>query len=189
MLTSKLDGLKTLEDFYESIVFQQTENNPGYCDQHNGIRKCIKNSLSYKELGTHQGATAAAALLANPTPKEIHLVDHNLEKFNPNKHLFEDWCKNNNVKLKLYECDSRDIKCTGIVDTLLIDSRHVRSHMEQELYVHAKDVKKYIIFHDTTAKPELWAGVNNFCNEINPWVIHERNQVNVGYTIIKNTSS
>jgi hypothetical protein len=191
MINSKVDHCKTLEEFYSEIRRQQEEaHGDNYCAQHDALTKYMRECKTYRELGTHQGGTAAAAMLCNP--KSVDLVDISMEKFNKSKHLFEAYANENNIKLSVHEISSVDKKSTGICDLLLIDSYHHPNHLWNELQLHSKYVRKYIILHDT----EVLHGVQNialfkaaetFCNNINPWIIKERNRSNVGYTVLENT--
>ena len=96
MLTATIENASTLEGFYEQIRGQQEDpknHGPHYCSHHDLIKEFAPGCTSYKELGTHQGASAAAALLAGF--KEVHFIDHTLEKYNWQKHLFEKYCEEN----------------------------------------------------------------------------------------------
>ena len=74
MLTAVLDGITTLPEFYKSIRSQQEEyHGKSYCAHNDAIKKYSSDCKSYKELGTNQGATAAAAVFAEF--KNITLVD------------------------------------------------------------------------------------------------------------------
>jgi hypothetical protein len=193
MINSKVDHCKTLEEFYSEICRQQEEAHGAYyLAQHDAIRKYLKigNCEYYKELGTHQGGTAAAACLEKPV--SVELVDISLEKFSKSKHLFEYFCKENNVKLKTREMNSSDPKTTSRCDLLLIDTYHHPSLLIQELKLHSPYVIKYIILHDTSiinskANDALYQTAVNFTAGITPWKIIERNTQNVGYTVLANT--
>ena len=132
MLTATIDNAKTLKEFYTQIRTQQEDpknHGPKYCAHHDLIQTHIKDCDSFKELGTHQGASAAAALLAGV--KEVHLVDHTLEKYNWQKHLFEEFAKQNNVNLNVYECSSIDKQCAIPTDIDRKSTRLNSSHSQQ----------------------------------------------------------
>lgn len=192
MINAKLDHCQSLSEFYSEIVRQQEEaHGKHYCAHHNAIRKCLGNSNSYMELGTHQGATAACALLCNP--REVHLVDISFEKYNKSKHLFEAYTQENSIKLVTNEISSTNAASTRKTDVLLIDSKHKPNHLWQELNLHASNVNKYIILHDTeiiNRKPNtaLYQVAEEFCNQINPWYVFKRFRENVGYTILMNST-
>ena len=192
MINAKLDHVKTLPEFYTEIRKQHEEaHGSEYCWQHDAMKDCMSVCKSYRELGTHQGASAAMACLTNP--KTVELVDINFEKWRPFEHLFRDYCKENEIKFKVKEVSSTDPATASPVDCLLIDSNHQPAHLIQELRLHGPVVKKYIILHDTSrlfGKPDdrLWQGAKAWINEgISPWRVKFRETANVGYTVLENT--
>jgi len=192
MINAKLDHVKTLPEFYTEIRKQHEEaHGHDYCWQHDAMQKLMKNCSTYKELGTHQGASAAAACLTNP--KSVTLVDISFEKWRPFQELFVEYCKEHDITFSVIETSSTDLASASPVDLLLIDSNHQPAHLQQELALHTSFVKKYIVLHDTSrlfGKPDdrLWQVANNFVNGgINSWRIKERCTDNVGYTVLENT--
>ena len=184
MINSKVDHCTTLSQFYKEIRSQQeAAHGHDYCKQHDAIVRYMKFCDSYKELGTHQGGTAAAACLTNP--KRVELIDISMEKFNVSRHLFESYCEENNIELVVKEMDSTSPKGFSRTDLLLIDSYHKAHHLAKELEAHADGVSKYIIMHDT-CKPtdELYQYLVRFTSGISPWRIVEHCTDNVGYTVL-----
>ena len=186
---------KTLEEFYSEIRKQQERaHGRDYCHHHDSIVACIKEGQcsSYKELGTHQGATAAAALLSGKI-KKIELVDISFDIFNPNETLFTDYCeKHNSIKFTKREIDSSSFESISKeeddrYDILLIDSRHHPEHMRKELNIHSDRINKYIIAHDTSLPTDqLWKELQRFISiNSKKWKLKERNTTNVGYTVIE----
>ena len=99
MINAKLDHVKTLPEFYSEIRKQHEEaHGHDYCWQHDGIRKLMSNCETYKELGTHQGASAASACLTNP--KEVTIVDIDFTKWRPFETLFRTYCDENNIEIE-----------------------------------------------------------------------------------------
>ncbi len=189
MLTATIENVKTLKDFYSQIRCQQEDpknHGKAYCAHHDFIQRYMEDCDSYKELGTHQGASAAAALLGGA--KEVHLIDHTLEKFNWQKHLFEKFAEENNVSLNVYEMSSIDKRCAVSTDMLMIDSLHKWSWTIQELELHAARTKKYIVLHDTAVvnkqPSDIGPGVHEWCKH-NDWEVLEEETKNVGSMIIK----
>ena len=189
MLTAKIEKAETLEEFYSQIRTQQEDtkhHGPHYCAHHDFVQKYMPECDSYKELGLHQGASAAAALLGGA--KEVHLIDHTLEKYNWEKHLFEKFAEENNVSLNVYEMSSIDKQCAAQTDMLMIDSLHKWSWTIQELELHAPVTKKYIVFHDTAIvnkRPsDIGPGIREWCKH-NDWEVLEEEKRNVGSMIIK----
>lgn len=189
MLTADIGKkIKNLTDFYESIRAQQeSAHGAHYCAHHDLIREFAPGCKSYKELGTHQGASAAAAILSGFN--EFHLVDLTMEKFQPHRRLFEKRCAMLGVKLNIYEMSSIDPRCVGSVDMLMIDSLHQWRWTEQELAAHAQFVDKYIVFHDTSVvngrRSDIWPGLVRWCRASSgQWEVLRRVTENVGATII-----
>jgi len=190
MLTATIENANTLQEFYKQIRSQQEDprnHGPHYCTHHDMIQYYMTDCESYKELGLHQGASAAAALLAGA--KEVHLVDRELERYNQQKHIFEKHCEENNVKLNVYECDSIDPKCAQPTDMLMIDSYHKWEWATKELKIHAPVTKKYIIFHDTwivnNRASDIGPGLKRWCQDNSEWTVLKESTLNVGSMIIK----
>jgi len=186
MHTSEVSHVKTVEEFYKSIREQQeVAHGKEYCDQHDAIIKYMKECNSYKELGTHQGATAACVMLLKP--KYIELVDINHYKYRWKlQELAEPFCKENKIELVVKEADSGSLASLSVpVDMMLIDSLHKPEHMKKELELHGVSVNKYIIAHDTNTIPTLQMALENWCNENRSWKVHERGMINAGYTVLK----
>lgn len=191
MINAKLDHVKTLPEFYTEIRKQHEEaHGHDYCWQHDAMQKLMKECDTYKELGTHQGASAAAACLTNP--KKVTLIDIDLHRWRPFEQIFLDYCEENNIEFKAKEMSSVDQESAGLTDLLLIDSNHQPNHLVAELQLHAKTVQKYIVLHDTSrlfGRPDerLYQVAEQFCSGITPWVIKFREKANVGYTVLQNT--
>jgi len=187
MINSKLDDVKTLNDFAESIRKQQEEaHGEHYCAMHDTINKLAKDCKSYKELGVHQGGTLANALL-QPTIKYVEGVDISLEKYNAYlKPIAESYAKENKKVLKMKEVDSTSIESLGYAtDMLVIDSYHKSFHMQKELERHGQYVKQYIVAHDThLPDDQLYWCLSNWGAD-NGWSVLIRNENNVGFVVMK----
>jgi len=189
MINVDLSEVKSLQEFYDAIIAGQAEaHGVDYHEQHDAIRRYLEPEHTYMELGTHQGSTAARAMLNNP--KKVILVDISMEKYNKFlKPIAESYCSENNIELIVHECSSIDAKCTHKTDILLIDSLHHRSHMQKELNLHGHNVSKYIIVHDTSINNKrnddsLYQCLMGFA-KANGWEEVERGTNNVGYTVIR----
>ena len=182
MLTAKLEGVKDLEEFYQSIRSQQEAyHGHDYCAHHDAIVKYLKPGQHYKELGTHQGATAAAAIRAGVA--KATLVDWDMQKFNANRPLFEMYCIEKGIELSVVQSDSHSLATVGECDVMLIDTKHTYNHLREELKLHAHMVKHFIVLHDTAAQPELQRAAEEYCAKSN-WKVVERYMGNVGYTVL-----
>ena len=188
MINSKLDHVKTLEEFNSSIREQQEEaHGEDYCDIHDAIRKYMKDCKVYMELGTHQGGTASVAMLCKP--EKVHLVDIDMSRYRKFlQPIAEAYCAEHGIELTVDECDSTLKECARQTDMLVIDSLHTPSHMQKELEVHGRNASKYIIAHDTS----IINGRNNESlfhtlerwGRANGWKVIERGKTNVGYAVI-----
>lgn len=192
MINAELDHVKTLPEFYSEIRKQHEKaHGHDYCWQHDAIKECMSVCKSYRELGTHQGASAAMACLTNP--KSVELVDVSFEKWRPFESLFRSYCEENNIRFKIKEISSSDPQSATPVDCMLIDSNHQPAHLVKELQLHGPVVKKYIVLHDTSRlfgklDDRLWKVANVWVNTgISPWEVVKREEANVGYTVLRNT--
>ena len=185
MLVTDLSHCTTLEQWYTEIVERQREaHGEHYCNHHDVIRRLIEEGCeSYKELGTHQGASAACALLAGAD--KVSLVDVNFGLFDQYMHLFEDYYVPTGIKLTKYCMSSLERSTASPVDLLFVDSLHKAEHLKKELDLHAQYVRKYMVFHDTKHKPELYRVLENFTSGISPWEISEHINEGHGVTILK----
>lgn len=194
MVTAELNHVTTVEEFYSEIRSQQEAcHGEDYCAMHDAIRHYMKDCTSYKEIGTHQGGSAAAVMSGPHKPKYMELIDINHEKYRWKlQSLAEPYCNDQGIELVVIEADSTASKSlTGKnVDMLMIDSLHKRYHMEKELSIHAGYVNKYIVAHDTTIAQDkpldaLFRCLSSFCERNPRWSIIERGDTNVGYTVLK----
>lgn len=197
MLTAKLNHVTSVEDFYSEIRSQQeAHHGEDYCAMHDAIRYYMKDCTSYKEIGTHQGGSAAAVMTGAHKPKYMELIDINHEKYRWKlQSLAEPYCDDYGIELVVTEADSTALNSLSRrnVDMLMIDSLHKRYHMEKELIMHAGYVNKYIVAHDTTIAQDkpldaLFRCLSDFCDQNPRWRIIERGESNVGYTVLKRGS-
>ena len=189
MINAELGHVKTLEEFHSEITKQQQEaHGEGYNDIHEAIQKYIKVCDTYMELGTHQGGTAAAAMLSKP--KNMILVDIDMSRYykflSP---IADKWCAEHNINLTLKQCSSIELGSIANTDMLMIDSVHNPNHMNKELALHGGNVNKYIIAHDTSVlmgQPNdiLFRVLEDFAQN-KGWKIVERGTKNAGYTVLK----
>jgi hypothetical protein len=189
MINSELGHVATMEEFNSEIIRQQEEaHGEHYCAIHKAIKKYMKECDSYLELGTHQGGTASTAALCNP--ESIQLVDTDLSRFDKFlRPIWNQYCEANKIQSRVLQESSISIASTRKADMLMIDSLHHPNHMIQELRLHQVNINKYIIAHDTSIlhgkkDNRLFDCLQNFCLDY-PWQILERNELNVGYTVLE----
>lgn len=193
MINAELDHVKDVKEFHESIVQQQEEaHGEDYCAMHKAIEKFWREGdcKRYMELGVHQGGSAANALLLDPSPKKITLIDIDMSRYNKFlKPLAETHAEENGILLDVRETDSTGLGSIDGCDMLVIDSVHKAGFMQRELTIHGPNVRKYIVAHDTKLlfnKPDDqlhrmlvgWGKENGF-------KLVERGETSVGYTVIQ----
>jgi len=91
--------------------------------------------------------------------------------------------KESGIDFEFIEGDTTNMEIEK-TDLLFVDTLHTYSHVKKELALHAKKVKKYIAFHDTTSCPEIWQAVQELIDE-GKWKIKERYTHNNGVTILE----
>ena len=192
MINAKFDNVKTVLKFHKQIVQQQEEaHGEHYCAMHKAIQRFWAEGKckTYMELGVHQGGTAANAMMLKPTPEKITLIDIDMAKYNSFlKPIAEKHCKWEKIELDVRQTDSTGFSAVENVDMLVIDSVHKAAWMSKELNLHGKNVRKYIIAHDTM---RLFNQVNEQLHttltewgDVNGFRVVDRGEASVGYTVI-----
>jgi hypothetical protein len=147
------------------------------------------------EMGVRSGDSTRAFLYASP--KKYVSYDLNINQ--TVNDLFE-YCKSNGKDYEYIQADVLKIKIRK-TDLLFIDTYHCYEQLLQELELHAKQVRKYIIFHDTVSygrigenldfqsfsgtKGILYA-IEEFLEQNSNWKIIHNAQYNNGLMIIEN---
>lgn len=195
MLTQKIKGAKNLREYHDSLVLLKEANIKLKAEKkglipltlkryHGLIQQLMQESDSYTEFGVYQGPTLAAAMFTNP--KKIRAYDITLEWFNHAKNLFTQYANEHNIDFKVFEDDTSTCSTIEPTDMLHIDSKHTYDHAWKELNRHAKQVQKYMLFHDTTLTPGVWEAIQKYIHEVdNSWTVVERCEDGVGYTLLK----
>ena len=189
MITVDLTHLETLEEFGPEIRrLHEEDNDEHYCKLHDWMPKWVEEGMvSYKELGTNQGGTASAAVLAGFT--DSILIDIRFGQIEPYWKLFKDYAHRNDLTVRFREVDSTSMKAVQTdVDVLLIDSLHKGYWLEKELEAHHNSVNHYIAFHDTSTTGQfrdLYPTIMRFLERHPEWVMHEHYDHGAGYTVIK----
>jgi hypothetical protein len=178
---------RDLKQFYEEIRTQQERaQGQDYCSHHDMVKGVLSGGDVYKELGVHQGASLASAMLNGA--KTVHLVDMTLDFYRENSKLFEDYAQKNGIKIVQHETGSDNPMTAGDCDVLMIDSLHHWRHTKKELAVHATKVKKAIVFHDTArcnGNPStIGPGIHKWI-EGKPWKVTAEVKTGVGAMMIE----
>ena len=160
------------------------------------LRDCAKECSSVVEMGVRGGCSAyalAAGLDMNKCRDRWMLyIDINICK-NPK---LEELCEKAGISISFQQADSRHIEIPEC-DLLFIDTLHTYGQLKLELSLHHSKAKQYIIMHDTDApwgfknevddgSPDrgLWPAIEEFVEEHQEWVVHERFRNCHGLTIL-----
>jgi hypothetical protein len=136
---------------------------------------------SIVEFGVYTGLSTAAFLLGKPKKiRSYDITDVNLTVL---PELYK-YAKDENIDFEFIIGNSLEVEIDK-TDLLFIDTVHKRKHTEAELGRHAKNVNKYIIFHDTTAWPGVFEAAVDFLIKNNDWFIFEHCNKNSGLLVLK----
>jgi len=193
MINADLAGVTSVAEFHDSIVKQQeAAHGEQYCAMHAAIRALWSGSdcRTYKELGVHQGGSASNALLLQPQPKRITLIDIDLAKYRKFlAPLAEEHCLRLGIDLDVREVNSAlPAPADDTCDMLVIDSMHTASHMLAELAAHGVHATKHIVAHDTSIvngrkNDQLYRALTTW-GRSNGWSVSVHCTDNVGFTAI-----
>ena len=116
------------------------------------------------------------------------------------------------IEFKFMQADTANPELTiEPTDLLFIDTYHIYEQLKQELKLHPKHVRKYIILHDTTTLADIgertdyngtvlivpentdnprgiWRAVEEFLHENKFWALKERYTNNNGLTVLERIS-
>jgi hypothetical protein len=168
------------------------------------------------EMGAREGNSTSAFLYANPKK----FVSYDYQYKNPEPHLEG---KIKELILILESAKTQGINCEYIgadvlsieieeTDLLFIDTWHCYEQLKRELELHGKNVRKYIIFHDTTLYGKIGEGyphsdpnhpqkdnldgsggilfaIDEFLELNTNWVIEYQTEENCGIIVIANKLS
>lgn len=182
MITKEIH-CENLQEYYNTLKQLQEERHTiQYTMVHDEIKQYLKECESYTEFGIMQGPTLALACLSGI--HKIRAYDINLEWYNKAKNLFEQYTNTNNINFKVNKGNT--LTCTiEPADLLYIDSLHEYRHLKGELTRHASKIKKYIIMHDTTGRPELIPAIDEFLKDNPCWGKITECTESVGFTTLK----
>lgn len=152
---------------------------------------------SVVEIGVNQVCSTWAFLHSNPS-NGVLSVDIDLQrteymkKIGLSENIWLTWAKHlaekEQVAFSAVQSDSLQVELPEH-DLLFIDSKHTYSHLRDELKLHGRRAKKYIILHDTTLFPELNDAINEFLLDNKNYKVEKVFNDTPGLTIIKNTDN
>ena len=183
MILANLKEATNIDEYQNSLKQQlQKAHGEQYTDYLDEIYKLTKNSQSYREIGTYQGASTSTAMM-NKIPY-VETIDLDFVHINPYKHIFETHAQQNQIEFKMIQSDSLKYNIDKPTEVLLIDGYHNPKHIAKELDKYSPWTTQTIILHDTTLFPRLWKSVQNFLSSHQDWKLVYRHTLNAGYTVL-----
>jgi hypothetical protein len=179
--------------------FSEAKQTPSDINEHiDTLYKLSKECDHITEMGVRNVVSTYAFMYRNPKKLigiDLHTNENVLQALN----LYPKW--------QFIQADTTKIEIEK-TDLLFIDTLHIYSQLKKELNLHAKNVKKFIVLHDTntygfTDEPTSWQTpeiMNNyiveekkglqpaiieFLNDNKEWFILEEYTNNNGLTILK----
>lgn len=173
--------IKQLEADFVNLKIQPTAWLGDSPSRFHTYKKYAEMVDSIVEFGVYTGLSTTAFLAGKPKKlRSYDITDTNLSIL-PELYTY---AKNNNIDFQFIMGNSLEVNIER-TDLLFIDTVHKRRHTEAELIRHVKDVKKYIIFHDTTAWPGVFEAAVDFLIKNNDWHILEHCNKNSGLLVLK----
>lgn len=157
-----MDSLIQLKEYFFSLVELQTDINEHLFT----LFDYAKRSESACELGVRSGISTAAlafGLLRNGKPKQKLLSVDIVDCAKTNALQLANQC---GLDAAFVQANSATIDLPE-VDLLFIDSWHCFGHLRRELAKHHKQVRKWIILHDTNVYSRTSDSVRMECDLIN----------------------
>lgn len=142
----------------------------------------LKDCISYRELGTNYGSSAIMAMFC--LLDYCELIDISFKNFQSLRPIFEKAAEDYITEVVYHEKSSSNVDTDVDTDFLLIDSVHTYSHVKKELAIFAPLTNKYIMFHDTNARKDVYRAVEEFLEKNSEWTRVEHYAKSAGYTVI-----
>lgn len=168
----------TIEEKYQELL--KTPSDVNLCFPM--IRESVEEGDTVVELGVRNCVSTWALLAAKP--KRLISVDVN---FPPKENLIEvgKAAEAAGIDFFFVHEDSTTVVFDSI-DVLFVDTLHLYSHIVKELWRHAEQVKKRIIFHDTRI-PEVKSCIQDFLFNTN-WIMENETSECNGLAVVKRIS-
>jgi len=169
-------------------IYMEKCNTPSDINEHLPvIYDYVKKCNHVTEFGVRHVVSTWAILAAKPNKAISYDAS-----YHANIAYAEELAKKEGVNWQFIQGNTLSIDIEE-TDFLFIDTLHVYEQLKKELEIHAKKVKKYICFHDTTSFGEvneyggigLWKAIQEFLHENKNWQLLERRTNNNGFTIIE----
>lgn len=184
MISAKIEASNLSEYYVKLHTLQSDAHGTDYMLVHDEIKKRLRGCNSYTEFGINQGATLAAAMLANPAT--IRAYDIKFGWYTQAASLFQQYAIEHSIDYIATECDTLDC-IIDPVDVLYIDTQHTYDHLKRELAIHGSKANRFIIFHDTFAQPRLKFAIMEYVGANKEWTVVTECNDSVGFMTIERT--
>lgn len=163
--------------------------------RYNDLMYYASQCKSVMELGVHQGSSLTAILMTKPEKAigvdvNLNLWKNGSETAGPGlQERAKIFAEENGIELEVIGCSSINPLCKRQVEMLHIDSLHDSNHLRKELNLHANNVSKYIMFHDTAVNNYMLYNtiIQYIKDNGNQWkeVLHYDENNTVGHLVIE----
>jgi hypothetical protein len=183
-----------IEETYNKLVRTESDIN----EHLQTLKMYAEKCKHVTEMGVRDVCSTFAFAMA--LPKKLISIDiHHPSFFGAGDKLNQiiEFSDKNKIEFKFINASTLDIEIEN-TDFLFIDTKHTYEQLKQELNIHAKNVNKYIAFHDTTLfefsdeeyspnseKHGLWPAIEEFLELNKNWIFEKRYINNNGLTILK----
>ena len=150
------------------------------------LRKYAKQCDTIIECGTRRIVSTWALLAGRPKTMLSVDIEHPTFYGGDLDRVFHA-CEEEGITFKFAKISSLELKIIS-VDLLFLDTHHSYEQINQELKLHASNVKKFIIIHDTNI-PEAMAAVADFIIENKDWVTTEILTNQNGLTVLERVNN
>ncbi|MGI8549509.1 MAG: glycosyltransferase [Dehalococcoidia bacterium] len=170
-------------------LYRTAHGTPSDISEHlASLRELARQCRHVTELGTRAGTSTTAILSGHPPV----LVTYDRERW-PAVDMLEGVARESRrTRFVFQQADVLEVEIDE-TDMLFIDTWHVYEQLKQELALHARKVRKYLVLHDTTTYGEvgespghrgLWPAIEEFLWQHPDWSLAARLTNNNGLTIL-----
>ncbi len=167
---------------------QYAQNNNDMTEHMSTLRAYAARCASVVEFGVRHCVSTWGLLAGQP----VRMRSYDIER-QPEVSEVEATVCGTGIDFQFILGSSLDVEIEE-TDLLFIDSLHTYDQLRQELVLHARKVRKFIILHDTTTfgdidqfggSPGLWCAVEEFLTLRGDWKLKERFTNCNGLTVLE----
>lgn len=167
-------------------MFEELCKTPSDINEHlPTLRDLAKECDSVTEMGVRYIVSTWALLEGLKDGAKLTAIDiRHPREYGGNLPAFQMACDKKHINFKFVHGDTLMLTIEK-TDLLFIDTLHENAQLLKELGLHAENVNKYIVLHDTTScRSELWPVVQWFVGQ-GKWKIKKEYTNNNGLTILE----